>query len=438
MTSKTRAKLTLGQREDGTVQVEILTSTPLGPFRGHDRVYTPAEYLAWDSGFQFNASAADGEPWRCLKVRASAPVLNYALVDRIFDLSEGSHERAMIAAMVGQKQIPVVWVNEDVEILHTPPDGMQSVWREALETTEGISAEAWRAEIEELLWRQSDSWRPGPRPKRQRRHTARPPKGPPLPFFAKRSGAIPRAGAPELAGVTLPRGSRQPARPAAYWASDDPVENIEMLAPWLASIFDQTGLWPLLWRFDEDPQNYMFGHGDINIVDAIDLAELLEERWPQHAAAGVGEAEAFAGFPGLAAETPGSGPDDPFPTWAFDEPGRLLLVPCNRPADAITTLGGVAGDSDAPVISTALRSWEQRFGAVVYEVAPALVRLSVARPPQDLDQALKLAAEQHTITANTDSRSLRQTAEELLAGQRPASLSAEQPSLTRDSWDLGW
>jgi hypothetical protein len=41
------------------------------------------------------------------------------------------------------------------------------------------------------------------------------------------------------------------------------------------------------------------------------------------------------------------------------------------------------------------RSWEERFGAVIYELAPGMTRLSVARPPTDEDQALALAAEIH-------------------------------------------
>jgi hypothetical protein len=73
----------------------------------------------------------------------------------------------------------------------------------------------------------------------------------------------------------------------------------------------------------------------------------------------------------------------------------LVLVPVNRPADAITMLGSTATEvMGDPALTTVVRSWEERFGAVVTTVAGGGLGLAVANPPRDDDQSLSLAAEQ--------------------------------------------
>lgn len=432
MARRIRAKLTFKWSDDGTIVAEIVTSSPLGPFHAADgTVYQPEEHLRWESNFALGISAPWGQPWRYPEVRVSAA--GHPLVDRIFDMSEGSDERAVVAAIAGQPQLPVVWVDEGVEVLYTPFHTIPGGWRQALESTKGISAEAWREEIDELLWSQSASWRPGPRPRRHRRRTASLPAGAALPFFARRSGAIPRAGSPQLDGVTLPAGSRQPPRPAAYWVTDEPVANLELLVPWLVSQFEQTGLWPLLWRFEEDPHNYMYGHGDLDAIDGVDLHALLArsgDDQPPSRDIAVRDTDAHRSD-----EDSGA---DPFPDWALSEPARLLLVPCNRPADAVTALGGVAADIDPPQISAVLRCWETRYGAILFEVAPGLVRLSVAHPPTDHGQALIVAAEMHALSAESSDvhhQTVEQVAAELL-GVRPHAVPPHEPALARTSWDI--
>ena len=445
MAKKIRAKLTLSQREDGMVVIEILTSSRLGPFENYNhRIQPPEEYLTKSGAFGMMAVMADGHSWRYLTVCAHALGAGN-VVDRHFDLSVGSKERALIELMIEQPEIPVVWVNEGVQVLYPFPRQRASDWREALENTRGISAKAWGDEIEERIWQQSESWRPGvPRPRRYRPRTATAPDGPPLPFFARRSGAIPKTGAPEVAGVRLPAGARQPPRPAAYWASDEPVAQIATLAPYLASVFDQTGLWPLLWRLDEDPHNYMYGQADIDAIDAIDLTATLAERWEQRKS-GLASTAPFAAFPGLAPAQSGPERVDVFPARAFERPARLLLVPCNRPADAVTALGGIDGDSDPPVVSAILRSWEQRAGAVLYEVEPGTVRLSIARPPGHVQDALRFAVELYALGSLHDPAptDIHGIAEAILAGEQPASDPAAPAPARRDdrgvirtNWDI--
>jgi Domain of unknown function (DUF4253) len=237
----------------------------------------------------------------------------------------------------------------------------------------------------------------------------------------------PACGHPQLERVTLPRGSRQPARPAAYWVSDEPVQNIEMLAPWLASVFAQTGLWPLLWRFEEDPENYMYGSGLIDEIDAVDLDAARAQEVPE------------AVRPLRAAVThtaPGDLSTNPFPAWAFEEPARLLLVPCNRPADAVTALGGVAGEAQPPLISAVLRCWEEHHAAILYEVGPGLIRLTVAKPPDDDEHALSVAIDARVIMNHHDPRSVPDLAHEILTATAGPKVYAERVALQRDNWDI--
>ena len=222
----------------------------------------------------------------------------------------------------------------------------------------------------------------------------------PVPFFAPRSGAIPRAGRPKLAGIPLPDGTRHPERPAAYWATEEPVPNAVEIADQLAAAFPQTGVWPLLWHTEEDPSQYMYGGGMLREIAKVDVQELLQDRWASAHGTQPDSAQPIPPFPGLApASPPPENPPAPFTLAASnnDPPGRLLLIPCNRPADAITQLGGVASTLDAHRISAVLRSWEERFAAAPVHLAPAALTLAVASPPTNHDQWQRLTAEHHAL-----------------------------------------
>jgi hypothetical protein len=427
------AQLTLSQRDDGSVEVEIRTSSPFENYVRRDGlVLEPAEYLQRHS---FNVWSS-GRPIRYLMVEASG--VEEMVLQRYFDLSEGSGERAMVELMVDQESVPVVWVNEGVEVLYTAGQSRRQYWREALENTRGVSAGVWKEEIAELEWRTSASWRPGPRPGRHRRRSAKPPQGIAVPFFARRSGAIPKAKNAEVDGVRLPPGHRQPNGAAAYWISDEPVNNVEILAPWLASRFPETGVWPLLWRTQEQPEDCVDADSDISAIDTVDLLAVLQQRWAQTPPP---EDDQPPQFPGLAAPVRGEDPSNPFPEWALAEPTRLLLVPCNRPADAITVLGGVAGESSQQFISAILRSWEERFGAVIFEAAPGFTRISAARHPNDGEQAVALAAEIYACLI--DKADLKQTPLSVIAhglqyGAREQTTDLLDASISSDAWDISW
>jgi hypothetical protein len=234
-------------------------------------------------------------------------------------------------------------------------------------------------------------------PARLRRIRAASPQ-PPIPFFAERAGALPANGTPTVGGVRLPRGSRC----LHHWATDEPLAQPERLAARLAKVFPKTGLWPVVWEVGfDDPDSYMFALDDRRGVSRLSASKLLGRVWT---AWRVGPGR----FPGLASGTPGAGSGaiaaDPFATLARAREAEyqtngldrvLLLVPCNRPADVLSVLGPEASSSMSNnALSAVLRSWEQRFGAVVTSVGPASVGVVVDAPPRSDDQARRLAAEQ--------------------------------------------
>jgi Domain of unknown function (DUF4253) len=96
---------------------------------------------------------------------------------------------------------------------------------------------------------------------------------------------------------------------------------------------------------------------------------------------------------------------------------RLMLVPSNRPADAITAVGFVPAELDVGAVSAVLRSWEERFGAVAVELGPSEISLSVPAFPTTAEQALLIAAEQHALAPWQDAGrpgALRERAQGLL------------------------
>ncbi|MCW2936059.1 MAG: hypothetical protein JWM19_7021 [Actinomycetia bacterium] len=77
-------------------------------------------------------------------------------------------------------------------------------------------------------------------------------------------------------------------------------------------------------------------------------------------------------------------------------PARLGLVPASRPSDVLSKTGftGFTNGFGTPAeFTAALRTWEVRFGAVVFEVGFADVRVLVTRPPRTRRAADLVAAE---------------------------------------------
>ncbi len=88
--------------------------------------------------------------------------------------------------------------------------------------------------------------------------------------------------------------------------------------------------------------------------------------------------------------------------------------------------------------SALLRSWEERFRTIFYEAAPALVRLTITRPPQDPAQALALACELHAADHLVTERAgnLDQTARHLMTGQHPVPQDPSEPLIDNANSDI--
>ena len=274
----------------------------------------------------------------------------------------------------------------------------------------------------------------------------------PLPaaLHARRTGALPADGTPTIAGVKLPRGSRC----SRHWATDKPVADAFSLARKLAAAFPHTGLWPVLWSWQEDPDRYVGSEPDrVAKLDRLDGSEILRKLWTS-APPNPGASEPFdTKFPGLAQGSAGAGtgrdarnpfgaltryPEDP----AIRTLPFLLLVPVNRPADVPARLGTFLTEySTGAEISAVLRSWEERFGAVVVELTPSTITLIVGAPPADERNALLLSAEHHAFSPPEDAGtagSLRRLARLLRAGGDDGGGAGRPIPLAPGIWEIGW
>jgi hypothetical protein len=235
----------------------------------------------------------------------------------------------------------------------------------------------------------SDADRRSPGPRR----AAEPAR--PIPFFAARSGRLPATGTPRVGGIQLPAGSRC----GPFWSTDAGVPDSFELARKLAAVFPSTGLWPVLWS--EEPDPYINGGGEPGRVDSLDAEVILRRAWKGH------DAERRP-FPGLAAAEPAAKQRavEPFgnileSSLEEQPPGGpiLMLVPVNRPADILAVLApqNTVYFSDNE-LTAVLRSWEERFGAVVTALSAGGVDLAVGAPPRDDEQLNRVVAEHRTFT----------------------------------------
>jgi len=115
-------------------------------------------------------------------------------------------------------------------------------------------------------------------------------------------------------------------------------------------------------------------------------------------------------FPGLAPPTAGAAlvrPDEVV-TAAVEEAELLdeqllALVAVSRPADIPAAVGWCgAGDAwDMSELSAVLRSWEDRFGAVLVRMGHACLELAVAAPPWERSECVAIAAEHYAFCDDT-------------------------------------
>ena len=249
-------------------------------------------------------------------------------------------------------------------------------------------------------------------------------------------GRLPEPGPLRIGSASLPAGKlvnatrarprpgkRYSSEPVA-WVTVDPVPNPGQVWAALSEAHQQTGLVPILLDGLEnhDPRRPWdteeFGNAqDPREADTVNIAEFIEERWsgslPSEEDMADDEetretwAPFYDRFPGLALPAQGALTlAERQQALRYKPLARIGLIPAARPADVlaaigwsgVTNWGGVGGWDEYLIPLTAvLRSWEERFGARVFEVGFADLRLFVERPPRDLAAAEVIAAEQFQL-----------------------------------------
>jgi hypothetical protein len=213
----------------------------------------------------------------------------------------------------------------------------------------------------------------------------------------------------------------------AYWLSNEPASADLWIR--LHQAHSRSGLWPVFAnphrRYKERP--WAAGEVSPNPVADIGRAkpeDVLKAFWrawiggehhlwvedhdPLKLASGLTvnaerkhpELEPFGlGWPGLASATTGPDPDefaDQDVRENDDGTSRIMLVPVARSADVLTAVGWhgpVNYIQENSLLSSVLRSWEERFGARLIEVGYDTLHLAVAAPPIIQEHAELVAAE---------------------------------------------
>jgi Domain of unknown function (DUF4253) len=195
--------------------------------------------------------------------------------------------------------------------------------------------------------------------------------------------------------------------------TDGPLDDLELYRRLLLAA-PTTGRCPVLLTdhaLDSFPETWDPGP-PLADLERRDAAAVLTDRYPggcvyhPNCMAPFGDA-----FPGLAAATPSRElltPDEVADT-AVDEaacPGGSLLglVKACRPADVPAATGwfGMCNSWDDPVaVSAVLRSWEDRFGAVLVRMNRATLELAVAAPPWERSECQAIAAEHYAFCDDT-------------------------------------
>lgn len=202
-----------------------------------------------------------------------------------------------------------------------------------------------------------------------------------------------------------------PGRPVVPEGGGDPVAWVsdavgEHATAWtrLAERFPETGLWPLLANgLEEGDLTRPWHDGELGGPDPTEPGEVEE----------------------LAAATRSPGPV----TLAVPPATTgLLLVPVTRPADVPRVLGwyGPANhDLSGSDVTAVLRSWEDRFGAVLVGMGFDVLQLAVAHPPTDPSGLDALAREHYEFCPDN-------------VDQGVGSLEAYAPMLAGSEWWFWW
>lgn len=192
--------------------------------------------------------------------------------------------------------------------------------------------------------------------------------------------------------------------------------------------FPTTGLWPIVLEGvpDDGPGDLSWladvldeGDPSVDDVAGLDPAALMATWWDQQRTLGsdgtylwdeqARDWQWFDTHPGLARLS------DDLPTdyraWQDTQPDGVTcaLVSVPRPADVPAALGwygAVNADQSGAELSAVLRSWEDRFGAVLVSLGWDTLTVIPTRRPADRDERLVLAAEHMAFCGDVVSQGL--------------------------------
>jgi hypothetical protein len=246
-------------------------------------------------------------------------------------------------------------------------------------------------------------------------------------YAAAAAGQLPAAADAIVGGVRLPRGrlispdpeflSAPGSTAPVLWLAESGESGVisrifgrakpDYAA--LVAAFPRTGLWPLLCHSLDGDGARPWGDGELDppgssSPDLHEPARVLADAWanamPPPDEAGDEFLAALAPFgrtfPGMAPPVTGADDDGAVAAAVAKAKGFLGLVAVARPADAVAAIGwnGPANHfSDMGLLAAVLRSWEDRFGAVVVGIGFDTLTLAVQRPVRDRQAAELLAAE---------------------------------------------
>lgn len=200
-----------------------------------------------------------------------------------------------------------------------------------------------------------------------------------------------------LAGNGLPPGHMVTAEEgdgaAVAWISDEilPAARLDVLIRGLADAFPTSGLWPVRAVGLEDGNLARpWGDGEMDgpITEIPDALAVLT-RGDAEFAAEYPDAEAPTVPPVTALAPAVAGPDTEAGSLQTGEDGALMLVPVARPADVPAALGwwgAVNYDYTGGDHAAVLRSWEDRFGAVLVGIGFDILLVQAGRRPQTQEQ----------------------------------------------------
>lgn len=242
-----------------------------------------------------------------------------------------------------------------------------------------------------------------------------------------------------LGDLGLPPGRMVHARlmdadgPRVAWVSEHPGDYADLWER-LALAFPTTGLWPVLvdgLPHEDHPLQRPWLDEELDVGRVEDASEgpsveqILSDRVESDPDPGTREPWR-AQWAGLAAASRRDA--GPVAIHRLEDGPGLLLVPVTRPADvpaAIGWTGPANHDLDGRDQSAVLRSWEERFGAVLVHLGFDTLRLHVADPPTDPAEIERLAREHYLFCPDN-------------IDQGAGSLEAYLPAPAGDEWWFWW